>query len=199
MRRVLRMIPGLLLPRISLYDLRAVLAAAVLGAIVAGVYGALHDQLTYSLSREYFTKLKFHQFDYADPGLGERAFAAVVGLLATWWVGFVAAWFLGRRLFPGQPRATAWRRIALGFAVVLAGGLLGGLAGYAYGVWRGPEADLAGWQWAIERFGVTDARSFVRVAYIHNGGYVGGALGLLAALLTIHPNRRPLQDMPPVE
>ena len=56
---------------------------AVTGALIAGAYGILHDQITYTISPEYFTKLKFEQFHYANFGLPRRVFVGEVGFLAT--------------------------------------------------------------------------------------------------------------------
>src|SRR5690242_10176342 len=108
-----------LIPRIALRDLGPMIGVAVVGAIVAGVYGMLHDQITYTISPEYFTKLKFDQFAYAEFGFSERVFVAEIGFLATWWVGFFSAWFLARRLVPDQPRPRAFRQIAVGLAIIL--------------------------------------------------------------------------------
>ena len=98
-----------LIPRIALRDLPPMIAVAVVGAIVAGIYGIVHDQITYTISPEYLTKLKFDQFHYADIGPPDRVFVAAIGFLATWWVGFFCAWFLARRLIPEQPRSHALR------------------------------------------------------------------------------------------
>jgi hypothetical protein len=168
-------------------DLPAMLAVAALGAAIAGVYGAIHDQITYAISPEYFTNLKFKQFHYADFGLGRPVFVSTIGVLATWWVGLVIAWLLARRLIPQQPRAIAYRQIGWGFACVFGCALTAGTLAYAYGLSRGPDADYSGWTWAFERFNIQDRWAFVRVAYIHNAGYFGGLLGLIAALLAIRP------------
>ena len=93
------------IPRIALRDLPPMIAVAVCGAMVAGVYGILHDQITYTISPEYFSKFKFDQFRYAEIGLPDRVFVAEIGFLATWWVGFFSAWFLARRLVPGATQA----------------------------------------------------------------------------------------------
>jgi hypothetical protein len=132
-----------IVPRIAIADLRSMLGVALIGAVLAGVYGIVHDQITYSISPEYFTNLKFNQFHYADFGLGDRAFVATIGFLATWWVGMIIAWFLARRLVPKQPRAMAYRQIRLGFGCVFAFGLLFGTLGFIYGVWRGPTIPLS--------------------------------------------------------
>ena len=74
-------------PKIQLRHLPRMLGIAFLGAIVGGVYGILHDQITYSISQEYFTKLKFDQFRYADFGFPARVFVSEVGFLAACWAG----------------------------------------------------------------------------------------------------------------
>jgi len=94
-----------LIPRIALRDLPPMFAAGLLGAVIAGGYGILHDQITYSISPEYFTKLKFEQFRWANYGFPERVFVAEIGFLATWWVGLFCGWFLARRLFRDKRRA----------------------------------------------------------------------------------------------
>ena len=176
-----------IIPRIAWADVPPMILIAVVGGIVAGIYGIVHDQVTYSISPEYFTKLKFNQFHYADFGLGDRFFAATIGFLATWWVGFIAAWFLARRLIPHQPRVQALRQIRSGFVCVVAFGLAFGIAGYGYGQWRGPDADYSAWKWTLRELKISNAWQFVRVAYIHNAGYLGGLLGLVVALVTIRP------------
>jgi hypothetical protein len=39
----------------------------------------------------------------------------------------------------------------------------------------------------ISQLEVTDTWSFVRVAYIHNAGYLGGLIGLILALVMLRP------------
>ena len=160
---------------------------AVAGGLLGGIYGLFHNQVTYSLSSEYFTQLKFDQFRYADAGLGNRVFAGTIGFLATWWAGLIAGWFLARRAIPGRPGDQARRPISRGMLMVLSGAVLGGLFGYGYGLQRSPGAVYPAWHGLIVRLNVTDAWSFIRVAYIHNGSYLGGLAGLVAALVMIRP------------
>lgn len=175
------------IPRINLVDVPALALVVLLGGIIAGIYGILHDQITYSISPEYFTKLKFTQFRFADFGWGDRFFVATIGFLATWWVGCIAAWFLGRRQIPNQARDQAYRKIAKGMLCMIVFGMIFGVAGYFYGLLRGPEADYSSWTWAFREFEIIDKWSFVRVAYIHNAGYLGGFVGFVVALVMIRP------------
>lgn len=184
-----------LVPQISQEDRNATVGIAVLGGLVGGLYGILHDQITYSISPEYFTKLKFNQFSFVDLGLGDRVFVSTIGFIATALVGFIAGWFLARRTLPTQPRVVACRQTAIGFGIVLGCGAIFGVLGFAYGLWRGPDAEYWAWVWAFERYHITNRWAFVRVAYIHNAGYLGGATGLIIALTTVcKPARREKQS-----
>jgi hypothetical protein len=50
---------------------------------ISGIYGFLHDQISYTVSPEYFTHLKFHQFNIPN-SLYNRIGAGIVGIMATW-------------------------------------------------------------------------------------------------------------------
>ena len=156
---------------------------AVVGSLIAALYGVIHDQITYSLSPEYFTRLKFAQFHYADFGLPPRCFVAEIGFLATWWVGFIAGWFLARVAVPRWPPVDARAGILRGFGIILSCAFTTSLVGFGLGLLRGPNADYCGWQEFVQTRGVVDLPSFVRVAYIHNASYLGGLIGLMVALV----------------
>jgi hypothetical protein len=172
---------ALLYPRVALSDLPAMFRQATIGGLVAGCYGVVHDQITYSISQEYFTRFKFAQFHFADFGFPTRVFVAEIGFLATWWVGFLVAWFMARLTVPTFPRALAFRLNLRGFILLLAFAVGAGAIGYGLGLCHG--ADYAAWDGWKARLGVLDLPSFVRVAYVHNASYLGGLVGLVAALL----------------
>jgi hypothetical protein len=56
----------------------------ILTPILAGIYGILHDQISYSISPEYFTKFKFAQFEFGFMSQNQpRLTASVVGFFST--------------------------------------------------------------------------------------------------------------------
>jgi hypothetical protein len=64
-------------------------SCTILAIFIAGIYGALHDQITFSISPEYFTVFKFEQFGFSDWGNNSpRLTTAIIGFMATWWMGF---------------------------------------------------------------------------------------------------------------
>src|SRR6202012_2555810 len=68
--------------------------------VIAAIYGVGHDQVTYSISPEYYTKFKFIQFNLADSAAAQhmtqpRSAVVMTGVKATWWVGVLIGVVLG--------------------------------------------------------------------------------------------------------
>ncbi len=174
---------NLLFPKFNWRLLPGMLLVAVIGALISGAYGVVHDQITYSISEEYFSKMKFEQFDYADFGWPVRWFVAEIGFLATWWVGFFGGWFLARIAFPVWPFRIAFRKVMSGFLIMLACGLAGAIGGYLWGLWRMDA--ISPWVGMAEDLGIVDVGAFTRVGYIHLAGYVGGLVGLIGSIVAL--------------
>lgn len=174
-----------LIPHIELRHVSPMMKLSVIGALIAGIYGIAHDQVTYTISPEYFSKFKFDQFAYANLGSSDRFFAGTIGFLATWWVGFFCTWFLARRLWPVQDPVSAKRQIIRGIKIVFGTAILAAFIGYAYGLWVGPNADYSRWQPMMHRLKITNTFAFIRVGYIHNASYIGGAIGFIATFVLI--------------
>jgi hypothetical protein len=179
---------SLLCPRIPARRFPSLARVAGLGALFAGAYGALHDQISYSISQEYFSKMKFYQFAYADFGRPPRVLAAEVGFLATWWVGLIGGWILGRmglvELSQRSNRSYIARAFALAAGVTVIIGALGALLGAAHA-----QGDLSAWQSWQENLGLVDLPGFVVVAYLHCASYLGGVLGVIAAAVYVRQAR----------
>jgi hypothetical protein len=178
-------------PRIPLSQLQVMLGVSAVGALLAGVYGILHDQITYCISDEYFTRFKFAQFAYADFGLPSRVFVAEIGFLSTWWVGFFAGWFTARIVIPKVSRPTAVRAVLKAYANVFALAFLAGLVGDILGYLRTLHPDYSDWQEATRAIAVARVDRFVWVAYIHNASYLGGLIGIVTALLYVKWRYKP--------
>jgi hypothetical protein len=178
-RRRLKVMRRYLFPNLSLAQAAWMLAFGAVCSVIAGLYGVLHDQLTFWMSPEYFTKFKVYQFGYegeVDPG---PWVAGKIGFQATWWVGMFAGWFWGRLALPKtSPREAAalCLRAVIGMMSVT---LAFGLGGWAWAQWRLDDAGVRWWAAALRGFDVSDVRAFAAVGYIHNGSYLGALAGLI--------------------
>jgi len=182
---------NLLFPRISGRQLLSMLGVTAAGCLIAGLYGILHDQITYTISPEYFTRLKFDQFDYAEPANGsQREFAARIGFLATWWVGGITAWVFARVGIMREQRIPPLREVAVGFVIVFTTSLLSALCGWIWGQCRKGTGHSDGWLGWMHSLGVTESGDFMTVAYIHNASYIGGVLGTFFGLFYLAKMRK---------
>ena len=163
----------------------------LLGIVIASVYGAIHDQISYTISPEYFTEFKFHQFSYADFSLPNRAYASVVGVLATWWVGMITGWFLGRTRFYSDNLETAEKDILIGFGIVFFcaffAAFLGAVTGYIRAYYF-PVNTFLGWE---NELPAKTLKSFIIVGFIHNASYIGGFVGIIYSTMMLKKKIKP--------
>jgi hypothetical protein len=173
----------LLAPQVPWPVLKQISLLAVAGALVAGGYGIVHDQLTYTLSPEYFTRMKFGQFAWADLHLTHRILVAEIGFLATWWAGFAGTWFFARLAASRRPAADLTGLTIRMWIIMLFGAVLGAAAGFGVG----PSYYLRPGEWAdvIESLGIEDTWAFAQVGGIHLGGYLGAFAGWVAAMFRV--------------
>jgi hypothetical protein len=150
----------------------------LLSTLLGGVYGIVHDQITYSISNEYFTKFKYAQFGLEPAWFGgDRPTVVVIGFLATWWVGLFIGTMLGlvALLFPDA--ATMRKAIRRAIEIVYGTVVLAGLAGFLYGKYYLTNTGVNWWLPAD----LVHKNDFITVGSIHNFGYAGGLLGLVLA------------------
>lgn len=157
----------------------SLIGIALSTALFAGVYGAVHDQVSFTISPEYFTKMKFHQFAYANFGWPPRVLAAEVGFLASWWVGLIGGWILARR---GLAELVAKQWMYLPKALVVAGATAAacGTVGATLGM-VASRGDVSDWNEYQRFLDLQDLRGFIVVAYLHWASYLGGVAGIIVS------------------
>ncbi len=135
----------------------------VAACVVAAAYGAIHNQISYTVSPAFF---HFDLFDRCmiPDGLRTRAGASLVGVLTSWWMGLVIGIpvFLLALIIPGWKAYVKHSLIAVLLVVTTA--LAVGLGALAVA------------RWAI-RCGPT-----AQAEIMHDFGYLGGGVGLLVAI-----------------
>jgi len=152
-----------------------------LAVIAAGLYGAVHNQVSYTVAPEYFTKFKFRQFGFTDMPLPERVRASLVGFLASWWMGIPIGLLIGASGFMHRGHRRMLRVSLWSLLVVIGFTLLFGLCGLLYGHLQTQHIEVAEYRgWFIPE-DVTELRRFLCAGYMHNSSYLGGVLAILAA------------------
>lgn len=151
----------------------------VAACLVAGLYGALHNQISYTVSPEYFHAYKFDQFGIPEYLRG-RIGASLVGWYASWWMGFligVPVLIVGL-ILPGWKLYLS--RCLLAYVVVAGTALVVGLGALVFASFTITPSSPAGYWYPN---GVADTAAFARAGTMHNFSYLGGFLGIITGAL----------------
>lgn len=145
--------------------------------LTAGLYGMLHNQISYTVSLDYFHAFKFHQFRIPEVWHG-RIGAALVGWRASWWMEVL----IGVPVLLVGLIMPDWKSyLRHGFiAIAVAAGttLLVGLAALAYAYATISETTLPGFYYPE---GLRNNAAFARAGLMHNFSYLGGFLGIFTS------------------
>ena len=152
--------------------------------IIGGFFGILHDQLTYTISPEYYTKFKFYQFGLMDMRNeaifpNPRIQVSAVGFMATWWMGLPIGLILGLVGLIHKDHRQMLKVTMKAVLITVIVAFVTGLIGLAYGklflVDKGVD-----W-WLPEN--LIDRENFISVGSMHNFSYLGGLFGLIAGII----------------
>ena len=169
------------MPRIAIFVLLIGLAA-----LAAALFGAAHNQLSYTIGPDYFHVIKFPQFDIAE-ALPDRVGAAIVGVQASWWMGVLVGFpaFLFGLFAVGDARAYFAAGIGtIGFVILLT--TMAATSGLFAGV-------LLTGQPVLDFIPIpegADPAHIQRAGLMHEASYLGGALGALVAFWPMVRARR---------
>ncbi len=153
------------------------LSTLAISVCIAGLYGILNDQITFTISPEYFTKFKYVQFGVKPAYFGgERQAVAAIGFLATWWVGLIIGMALGLTGLSYKHHKTMLLMILKAISITFCITICAGFAGFLYGKYHLANTGV---NWWLPN-DLVDKKAFIVVGSIHNFSYLGGLAGLLA-------------------
>ncbi len=154
-------------------------ACTLLAVLLAAIYGALHDQITYSIAIEYFTVFKFDQFGFSDLGMqSPRLTTAWIGILATWWMGLILGAFLSILGLIHSDYKTMFRFVMRSIYITFIVTILSGVLGYVVG-WFDTET----YKSCCFPYNIQDPINFTLVGSIHSYGYAGAPIGAVLGIL----------------
>ena len=174
----------------------ALILILIIAPILGGIYGIIHDQITYTISEEYYTKFKFIQFGLSQDhwGMGHnigteklpeielrqpRLGVSIIGVLATWWVGMIIGIILGLVGLIHKNGKDMFMKTIKAFILTTIIALVTGIVGLIYGNlfltknrpnWYLPE-------------NLIDFDNFIMVGSMHNFSYLGGLIGLIIGII----------------
>lgn len=159
------------------------LLVAISSSLLAGIYGILHDETTYVISWEYYTKFKFIQFGINDFHLQNFFKVAIVGFLATWWFGLFLGFFLGISGIHFKDWRTMYRNCLrtcfIAILITFCFEIIGFLYGY-FVISNKPKSELS---YLFIPENIINFKRFISVGVMHTFGYFGALVGLIYGMI----------------
>ena len=154
--------------------------------LLAGLFGALHNQISFTISHEYFTRFKFIQFRIPST-VPPRVGASIVGWLAAWWMGAPLATLLLPIIHRTSQPNQLTHRTTKAFAMVVVVAASASLLGLMLAMVTGDAETIE----LLSRYGIAidDDLEFARAGTMHNFSYLGAAVGCLAAIFWLLKSR----------
>lgn len=153
----------------------------VTACLIAGTYGALHNQISYSISAEFFDRILFPRLRIPDAWCN-RWGASAVGWMSAWWTG----------LFFGPPMVLITQRrcrpenlsgvLIVAFLVAVVSNMVCELGAVSLATMVITRPMTAHWGIPI---GVEDPVAFARAGIMHDASYAGGVLATIAGCVFI--------------
>jgi len=184
----------------------ALFGFVVLCILIAGVFGIVHDQITYSISNEYFTHFKFPQFQIPEYfAKYERIGVSIVGWNATWWTGLLIGIIVGI-LGIGKPNYSQYFRLKFNsILTIFICTLLFSVIGFIWSKIMFSQIEdwpmnIGGGPNSPELLEIlqdqTKLENFFTVGLIHNFSYLGGVIGLIVATIRSYSKMKNLITKP---
>lgn len=148
----------------------------LLSILLASIYGFLHNQVSYSISNEYFTIFKFDQFGSIKYTLDfPRMSAGLIGIASTWWFGLLIGLVYGIiGMFQSTP-SIMWKSSFDAIIRTLIITIVFGIIGILIGTILISNLNV---DWNLPTDLIFTKR-FLIAGTMHNFSYLGGMIGLI--------------------
>lgn len=150
----------------------------LLSVIISSIFGVFHNQVSFSLSNEYFTNFLFYKFSISDFEIkNDNLNAAIIGVLGSYWMGLILGLIYAILYFLLNTKQNFTLIIHALFINVLVSAL-GGIIGYiiAHNIVPFQKTDI----WID--FGIQYPQEYYEANSIHSGSYLGGFIGIIISV-----------------
>lgn len=161
-----------------IFKLLSVLIITLSAVIIASLFGAAHNQISFTVSDEFFSAyLSGHTgvgyWGFTSP----RTEAALIGVVGSWWVGLITG-IIYSLIFLLLKEKIRYTHIFNAFVINIAATLAASCIGFLLGSFI-PWNKSNVWM----DFGINDPQKYVQATYMHEGGYIGTVIGFIAGMI----------------
>ena len=151
----------------------------IISIIFASIFGVIHNQISYSISPEFFQNFLFGNFGTNEWNINNyRIEASIVGILGSYWVGFILG-IIYLIIFLFINTQNNFKYIFKALIINLLFSLIGSVLGYLIAYFFVSIENSGVWM----DFGTNNPKNYIEAVYMHEGSYYGGIVGLLFGII----------------
>lgn len=146
--------------------------------LIASIFGMLHNQISYTISDEFFKDFLFGKFGISDWNIkNNRIEASIIGILGSYWMGFYVG-IIYAVIFLFLKTDNNLKNIFKAIFINVFITVLGSLSGYLIAHFFISVENSDVWM----EFGTQNPQKYMEALYMNTGSYYGGILGLIIAI-----------------
>ncbi|MFT3920678.1 hypothetical protein [Cloacibacterium sp.] len=179
----------------KLHNFFAIILIAILSALIAGIYGIIHDQITFTISSEYYTKYIFLQYNLVQVEgdsriIHPRILVVLVTFLSTWWFPLISGLIIvifnliqntWKMFLKTSVLAMLISSLITVFSAII-GFILGSLI-----ISKLPKYYFADWCFIPDK--LNDYENYITAGTMDAFNFFGGILGLIVAIFYSYKKR----------
>ncbi|TXF77682.1 hypothetical protein [Chryseobacterium sp.] len=147
--------------------------------IIASLFGAIHNQISYSVSSEFFTNFLFGNFGTHEWNLkNNRLEASIVGIIGSYWVGLILG-IIYIIVFLFMRTENNFKDIINAILINIGCAFLGSFIAYLIAKYL-IDYENSG---VFIDFGTQNPQNYLEAAFMNTGSYIGGILGVIAGII----------------
>lgn len=151
----------------------------ILSIFISCIFGAFHNQISYTVSEEFFQNFLFVQFEVDDWNIkSDRLKASLIGILGSYWMGFLLG-IIYAIIYLFLKTENKLKYIFIAILINVLSALVGSLIAYCFAHFFMSVENSGIWM----DFGTQNADRYMEASYMNTGSYFGGVVGLVIGVL----------------
>jgi len=151
----------------------------IFSTIVASLFGAIHNQISYSVSSEFFKNFLFGIFGTNEWNIkNERLEASIVGVIGSYWVGVILG-IIYTIIFLFMKTENNLNNIKNAILINIGFAFLGSLIAYLIAKFFIKFEDSG----VFIDFGTQNPQNYLEAAFMNTGSYFGGVVGIIIGII----------------
>ena len=151
----------------------------IFSVIIASLFGAIHNQISYSVSSEFFTNFLFGNFGTNEWNIkNERLEATIVGIIGSYWVGLILG-IIYLIIFLFLRTENNFKNIMNAILINICFAFLGSMIAYLIAKFFISYENSG----VFIDFGTQNPQNYLEAAFMNTGSYIGGIVGIIPGIL----------------